>query len=216
MEHTPLGAGNERVLDAMGAELMRLQQKHAMTLLELLIVVAVLVALAGLVIPMFSDIATRAADVTTRATLTAIARAITGVPEAPGFRQDLGKLPTAIGDLLVIGSHPTFEPASARGWRGPYLLHHGAVYAIDASKGFTTAYGSAGSPTLRDAWGNPIVLQFPAKAGTDFTAEEKSTYVRLISAGPDGVLDTPADVLMPASAARDDDLLLFIATADLP
>jgi prepilin-type N-terminal cleavage/methylation domain-containing protein len=131
---------------------------------------------------------------------------------------------------LTVSSTVTL--LNGRVWRGPYLLHKGAKYQIladaDPTKDpkFTDAYGlgdvvdasgtitTPGDPTVLDAWGRPIVIQEPCVAG-DFnpTAEEK-TYTRLVSAGPNGKLDTPETVLMPTKIQRSDDVVVYLYRAD--
>lgn len=131
---------------------------------------------------------------------------------------------------------------SGRVWRGPYVTHRGwrLPSLTDASTPPVTRpfyryvsvsdaklYGildpvgagpatALGDPTIVDAWGHPIVLQEP-------TADK--TYARLVSAGPDGVLDTDPTVLMPDNSlrtagstdtfvGRNDDILFFLYRAD--
>lgn len=63
----------------------------------------------------------------------------------------------------------------------------------DAAK--ASAYGFVGEPALFDPWGNPYVLQVPPPQAfpgvTNIADEVRFRYARLVSAGPDGVLDTP-------------------------
>ncbi len=113
-----------------------------------------------------------------------------------------------------------------RSWQGPYLSHTGARYTItDADgtgNGFTNRYGETDDPAVLDAWGRPIVLQVPDAGATDlpselgeFTeAQIRRLHVRLVSAGPNGRIDTPPDVLMPSAAERGDDLVLFLFRHD--
>ncbi len=59
-----------------------------------------------------------------------------------------------------------------------------------------SVYGFPGEPALLDPWGNPYVLQIPppqAFAGvtTNLPEEVRFRYARVVSAGPDGRLDTP-------------------------
>ena len=67
----------------------------------------------------------------------------------------------------------------------------------EAFKDVTTAsaYGFVGEPTLLDPWENPYVLQVPPPQAfssvTNVADEVRFRYARLVSAGPDGVLDTP-------------------------
>jgi len=96
------------------------------------------------------------------------------------------------------------------------------------------AYGQGGEPAVGDPWGNPYVLQIPAAEAFDAPSEAaRFRYARLVSAGPDGVLQTPcfsgasptaaqrrllrlAGRLPDGSTApRGDDLVLFINRPDL-
>ena len=60
-------------------------------------------------------------------------------------------------------------------------------------------YGFPGEPAILDPWGNPYVLQipppqaFPDRMGsnTNLPDEVRFRYARIVSAGPDGQLDTP-------------------------
>lgn len=60
-------------------------------------------------------------------------------------------------------------------------------------------YGFPGEPVVLDPWGNPYVLQipppqaFPDRMGsnTNLPDEVRFRYARIVSAGPDGRLDTP-------------------------
>ena len=60
-------------------------------------------------------------------------------------------------------------------------------------------YGFPGEPAVIDPWGNPYVLQIPPPqafpdrlgANTNLPDEVRFRYARVVSAGPDGRLDTP-------------------------
>lgn len=57
-------------------------------------------------------------------------------------------------------------------------------------------YGFPGEPAVIDPWGNPYVLQIPPPqafpgVNTNVTDATRFRYARLVSAGPDGRLDTP-------------------------
>jgi len=100
-----------------------------------------------------------------------------------------------------------YDPVYRRGWRGPYLIwRNGSFYTINAASNFTEQYGENGDPTVLDGWGNPIVLQNPG------VAADGSQDVRLVSAGPDGVLNTPPNVLtanLTAALTGDDAYVSF-------
>jgi prepilin-type N-terminal cleavage/methylation domain-containing protein len=62
-----------------------------------------------------------------------------------------------------------------------------------------SVYGFPGEPAVFDPWGNPYVIQipppqaFPDAGGSnaDLPDEARLAYARVVSAGPDGILDTP-------------------------
>ncbi|MFW5693485.1 MAG: pilus assembly FimT family protein [Thermoguttaceae bacterium] len=206
---------------------------RGLTLFELLAVMGILLVLGTLVVPVVSDRIGQSRDDVTRQSLLRLREAIAGT-----YHDDMDGLPRPGEAALSAGraNHPqlaylflnpethldgdpltrdydvAFDPVSRRGWRGPYLLGSGFTYAIDAERGFSTLYGEDGDPAVQDGWGNPIVLQEPFDpAATEY---DRSRHVRLVSAGPDGVLDTPADVLLPTAAERGDDLVLFLWIAE--
>ena len=80
-----------------------------------------------------------------------------------------------------------------------------------ASTSFLPEYGLDGDPAVLDAWGRPIVIQVPPS---------DPSYARLVSAGPNGVIDTPESVLMPTAGGtsptneRGDDVIMFLFQPD--
>jgi hypothetical protein len=145
-------------------------------------------------------------------------------------------------------AHATYDPVAARGWRGPYLRPgNGAANTESSRRGlfpnagdrrfegdatyldrgfFVSAsaspYGLPGDLSLADPWGNPIVIQVPPPAAFagSINDAKRFRYVRLVSAGPDGELTTPADRLAGfqvdgTAAARGDDLVFFLTRADV-
>lgn len=206
-----------------------------LTLFELLAVLGILLVLGTLVVPVVSNRIGQSCDDVTRQSLLRLRDVIVGT-----YHDDLDGLPRPGGPALSAGraDHPqlaylflnpethldgnsltrdydtTFDPVSRRGWRGPYLLSNGSgfAYLVDAQRGFGTRYGEDGDPAVLDGWGNPIVLQEPVDpAATEF---DRTRHARLVSAGPDGVLDTPPDVLLPSDTQRGDDLVLFFWIAE--
>jgi|GEM_PF-2237670 len=96
------------------------------------------------------------------------------------------------------------------------------------------AYGYPGEKAVGDPWGNPYVLQIPpADAFTSAAEERRFHFARLVSAGPDGVLQTPCFASgtldadgrrtlrlagrLPDGTARSrgDDIVLFIERPDV-
>lgn len=97
------------------------------TLIEMVIVIAVLAALAGLVVPMLSDQNRQTHETVRNASLNAIRNAWTGSPASPGLIADLKFIPGFTytnrrnHDLMVQGGFPAFDAVTGRGWRGPYV-----------------------------------------------------------------------------------------------
>jgi prepilin-type N-terminal cleavage/methylation domain-containing protein len=161
----------------------------------------------------------------------------------PGF--DLGKLQPH--DLLFEPSQEfLFQAAANRGWRGPYLRNAQGVANTNKDRGgrfpasgerrfdgdatfldrgffmtpSSSPYGVTDQLTVADPWGNPIVIQVPPPAAFSAPTDAKRLkYTRLVSAGPDGYLNTPLDRLagmLPDGTAtvREDDVVLFLDRAD--
>ena len=204
-------------------------KRSGLSLLELLVVLAILTTLSILAIPMFrtsvetvSGEERSAAQIATESTMKAIRAAFVGeqgVLENIGHEPDA--LPKKVAELLaekapehIQANKPqlaTFDPDRQVGWRGPYI---------------STSNGSdpMGNPTVVDAWGNEISVQ------SDFNRDGKvdpieSKYIRIVSAGPDGEIDTPADTtnMEPGEDEQlnltrkecNDDLVMFLRVPDL-
>jgi prepilin-type N-terminal cleavage/methylation domain-containing protein len=219
----------------------RQRRRQGFTLIELVVVVAILAVVAGLVIMNVAGVNEHAEKTVAAASLHAVREALCGGPSGPGYLNDMKHEPDfdpavlRIHDLLSTNfpGHRAFDPLTVRGWRGPYVRTEGAVRNTNAdrgglfpaaderrwsgdttfqARGFYAAdggalYGSAGDLAVADPWGNPIVLQIP---------QTNLLYARVLSAGSDGVLDTPPDVPVPDADSRGDDLLLFLNRADGP
>jgi type II secretory pathway pseudopilin PulG len=209
------------------------ERRAGLTLFELLLVLGVLAGLASLVIPAVAHRLDHAHDQATRRSLQQIRDVL-----ADTYYDDMGDLPRPGQAAWSAGrpDHPqlvylflnpethldnnpttrdydlTFDPVSRRGWRGPYLLHQGEGfrYEMDPSRGFEIRYGETGDPAALDGWGNPIVLQEPNAPGVG--ESQRLRHSRLVSAGPNGVIETDPDALMPTE--RGDDLVLFLWMAD--
>ncbi len=207
-----------------------MKKRPGLTLMELLVVIVVVLVLAGIAIPLFSGafqmtvgkdangtaITKSPQQVATESTMERLRDIIAGTPERPGYWTDLlasGTDPTptplTLKDLFVVNPAlpvrlQQFDPNTRRGWRGPYLLSAPGKYAVSVANGFTTTYGQPGEATVPDAWGRPIVIQWP-------TGDPTGRYVRLVSAGVNGTLDTPLTDL-PATT-RGDDIVLFLRQA---
>lgn len=182
--------------DTTRNSLVRDDARNAFSLLELLVVITILMATAILVMPLFSpNVVTQDGkvrtpnEITTESTMQVIRDAIVGeegVMENLAHQPDA--LPREISDLVkedapthVKATAPelsTFNPFFGIGWRGPYLN--------------STGKDEEGKPTVVDGWGRPFELQvdFDSDGQVD---EEESRYIRVVSAGPNGEIETPSD-----------------------
>ncbi|HTR40049.1 MAG TPA: type II secretion system protein [Pseudomonadales bacterium] len=206
------------------------QCQRGLTLLETVVVMAILVALAAMIIPVLGNMRfggagknRTAQQIATAATLAAVRDAILGSSAQPGLWQDLNQqpnyFPQSIADLYRASTNlppqfQTFNPVIRLGWRGPYLNASDARYTVDGTN-FTSTYGNDGDPAILDAWGRTIVLQVPQVAGETLANEIQNA--RLVSPGPDGIIQTPNNILTPsqiAPADRGDDVVLFLFAPD--
>jgi prepilin-type N-terminal cleavage/methylation domain-containing protein len=228
-------------------------KRRGLTLLELLVVLAILVSLATIIVPVIGHLGRKSQELATRENLLRLQDLVTNQ-----YRADMGELPrpnltVSPGrknhpQLRYLFVNPDTEDitnlagttlSSARQWKGPYVRHGGAKYQIDnntspdpakgeVNRKYTDAYGlsdewstatppvltSPGDPTILDAWGRPIVLQEPS-TGTLYTPDATDkTYARLVSAGPNGIIDTPLTTRMPTQTERSDDIVIFLFRHD--
>jgi len=193
-------------------------RRKALTLLELTVVVAVLAILSGLLMPLLTRSHAQAESAVSQTNLTRTRDAIVG---STGFLNDTGRLPAKLSELMInpFGAGDplaVWDYSLARGWRGPYLTHTGAVYAVVPALGFTADYGSDGEPAILDGWGRPMVIQRP----TVGSSADRDEFTRLVCAGADGILQTPPDAEFngkpyPLASVRGDDLVLFLMRSDV-
>lgn len=93
------------------------------TLIEVVIVLAILALLAGLLVPLGYQLLTAERARLVEGELQAIHTAIVGDPAKGsfGYVGDVGKFPARLLDLLVAPRDSTDQPVA--GWKGPYLLN---------------------------------------------------------------------------------------------
>lgn len=175
----------------------------------MVVVLAILIALGGLLASLVSSSSTTAQDAATRASMTALRNAVLayyqdmkgiqvgplntypGTTGIPSTLKDLQIQPVDNNGNLV----PGFDPYTQKGWRGPYVLQSTGTFlpasstpipgkTLDSSfyptSPVANAYGSPGDLAFLDGWGNPIVLQWP-QTGDPVTT--RAQYARLVSAG---------------------------------
>ena len=183
--------------------------RSALTLMELLVVLAILAALAAILVPLLSSsmqitvskdasgnsITKSPQQIATEATMKQLRDTIAGTPDRPGYWNDVlaysgdpNQLHITIGDLFNNNRLPSslqqFNPNTRRGWRGPYLLNETGTYpdpTLQANivRGFTSDYGAKGDSAMIDAWGNPIVIQWPTGTSIQWPTGDPIGHVRL-------------------------------------
>ena len=179
-------------------------RRRGLTMLELLVVLLILAALAGVVIPLLSGQSQSAGETATRASITQVRDAVIRYhidnPNQPPAEIRIAHLFAAragtANDVLP------WNPLTRIGWHGPYLRATGAVYSYMGVDGFDAAYGTgaaAGDPCVFDGYAHadgrrrPIVL-VTRTIGTQI-------YSWLQSAGADGVLTVPTTLTGPPVTA---------------
>lgn len=197
--------------------------RDGLTLLELTVVLVIMVALAGVMIPLVGTESARAREDATRSTLTALRAAVIQywndrvlegsqrllrpMDPSPDGRAvnspQLHFLMVNPGEWDEFDQKylPTFRFDSQYrvGWRGPYMREATGFYSVNVPQGFTTRYGRDDDAAFLDAWGRPVVIQHP---GTINGVQD----VRLVSAGPDGVIDTDPAVVTDNLLSTGDDI----------
>ncbi len=154
--------------------------RKALTLAELVVVLFILVALAGLASPLCSGQMSQAAQATTQATLaqardaveqywrdtrlTTLDGVISVANESQRFQLQWLLFNPVTGDRTI-----SFDRNTLNGWNGPYLLA-------------PTTAPDAPTAGLVDAWNRTLVVHY-VNPGSDVRD------VRIVSAGPDGVID---------------------------
>ena len=202
--------------------------RSGLSLLELMVVLLILIATASILIPSFNNIeivtpagvAESPVNIATQATLNTVREAIAGedgVIETLSHKSNA--LPRKINDLVqekapehLSESAPElqqYDPVNNIGWHGPYIS--------------PTGRNAIGEPTIVDGWGNELQLQIDFdENGTVDQIESK--YIRVVSAGPNGQIETPADIanMKPGKDETSeltlsecgDDLVLFLRFPD--
>jgi len=252
-------------------------RRHGLTLLELIVVLTILVALATLVIPNLSFLGQKSQAVATQESMqrlqdllvnryipdmggnsytaptgdattnpyagTNIGNLVANLPAPSGVTSLLSSSTLTLSSTLSQSRNPTHPQLrylfvnpdtetitwtagttllTPRRWQGPYIEHTGGTYSVSSGtattdNNFTNVYGLTGDPTPLDAWGRAIVIQVPTSPDP-ITGEPGVNFARIVSAGPNGVIDTPENVTMPTldytATGRGDDVILFLFHTD--
>ncbi len=161
-----------------------MRKKKGFTLVEAIVVIAILLILGGLLTPIVSNQLTNKKIEVTEEKLKKIKKAIIGDPSVVQFGQrtdfgyvgDMGNVPASLVNLIVQGTQPSWtfytdwgtytDVLLGAGWRGPYLD--------------PTQYPDGRYESLLDGWGRDFVYESPGE----------NIARRIRSYGPDGVSGT--------------------------
>jgi prepilin-type N-terminal cleavage/methylation domain-containing protein len=171
--------------------------RPGLTLVELLVVLAILAATATIAVRQMAPLQQQARYDATVRTLTDVRSAILGAPgTASGFVADVGRLPRSVagesafgqtdwlGELLDGGGLPGYRvlPAPAdpqvfvgTGWQGPYVRL------------------GVGVPSVRDGWGTPL----QARNGVTPITAAGVPVTAVFSLGADRQIDPPTGPVGP-------------------
>ncbi|WP_036297354.1 type II secretion system protein [Methylobacter marinus] len=155
--------------------------QSGMTLMEITVVLLILIALAGMVVPYVNITSGSATCQATDATLQAVKQAIMGGKAGPGYYADtLGNYPADRGDidynlkyLFIAGDKdeddsipdwPAYNPKTGIGWHGPYLSTGGLVNEILLHNSFGTVFDSS----------SPEAIAIPAHVHVNITTDTGS------------------------------------------
>lgn len=198
-----------------------IRKQIGVTLIELTVVLLVLVALAGIVIPYIDGTSSAALCNATDVTMQNIKKVIM----ERYYLDTLGKFPQ---DLDVLASnttsppeynlyylfanknfsrtriHKPFDPETQIGWRGAYL-QNGVQLSDNPSSSFqdnTKVHNSiiAGQTQVLDGWGRPIIIQVD-------TTDANNPIAKLVSAG----INTDIDTKLTEIRTNDDRILYLNA-----
>ncbi len=179
--------------------------RPAFTLVEMIVVLMILAAVSGVLAPLLSQSVHDANRVSTQTSLTAVRDAILKYwSDTKHLPMDgLTTVATEANRLHIdwLFSNPStgdqtqdFDPNSQIGWRGRYL-NHSTGDEISAGRWFVV-----------DAWNTELTIQ-------DVAPGSSPRDVRIVSAGPNGTVDTPGATATSSLTSADigDDLYVVLS-----
>ena len=103
------------------------------TMIELVMVIVVMSALAAVSVPRINDFITNSKIQASKNEMLQIRAAISGTPDRTaggryvdrGYIGDVGALPSSLNDLITNPGLPAYDYFSRTGWNGPYLVDNG-------------------------------------------------------------------------------------------
>ena len=132
------------------------------TLIELVMVIALLGILAAVAIPVVGSIIDSSKSTATEEEMLRLARAISGSENQHdrGFEGDVGFVPSSLSDLAAKpGSVSVWDPFLDLGWNGPYIESSANKYLTDAWEQ-AYVYNPAARTIVSTGSGDSITMGF--------------------------------------------------------
>jgi len=144
------------------------------TMIELVMVIVVMAALAAVSVPRINDFITNSKIQASKNEMLQIRAAISGTPDRTaggryvdrGYIGDVGALPSSLNDLITNPGLPAYDYFSRTGWNGPYLVDNGTGeilrdawlvdYVLDVSDSTIRSFG----PDKTSGTGDDIVIKY--------------------------------------------------------
>ncbi len=208
---------------------MKKLTQSGITLIELTVVLLILVALAGLVIPYMGGTSNKAFCDATDLSMQNIKKTIMDryyLDTLGQFPVNKGTTEYSLSYLMLQGGWNPYDPQTTIGWRGPYLMTSATLKsATELSTNLASDPGTYvhkkfadGDVIINDAWGRPIILQVPTLTDCQAiipSSPNKEDYcARLVSAGSgSGLGISEADIETPLNSTRpsnSDDRILYL------
>jgi type II secretion system protein G len=149
--------------------------RQGFTLVEMLVVIAIITVLAGLVLAGVTAARRHSKEKATEATISRLGLAISR------YEMDFGDFPDSGGMDGVVGCEKLLEALKSTAKSGPY---------IETNEFKLSDFNRNGCMELADEWGRPFRYQHHKYYKSD---PNRRTY-RLFSVGADGKEDTPDDI----------------------
>lgn len=167
-----------------------MKSRNAFTLVELIVVLSILIALSGIVLPLCSQNLASANEAATRSTLAETRNAVLQYWHDTKFIELNGVTTVAtesqrfslswlFKNPVTNNSTVQFDRNTRSGWNGPYM----ATSTADSV--------ALGGPNLIDGWNQTLIVQY-------VNPNDSLKDVRIVSAGPNGAIDIPSNTATSA------------------